>query len=516
MSLRSKSISRNMIVSLINQVVTLVAGLVVQRYILVAYGSTYNGLTSLVTQIMSYLVLLEAGLGAASTQALYKPLGEKDWKRASGIMSATAISYRNVGFMFSGLLVGGALLVPIIASGEVDFILAALLTLLTGGSYVFTYLVSGKYAAFLTADRKSYVRSLISTVTTIMSAVLRIIALNNGQDILFVQSIGLGCSILHGVVTILYVKRKYPLLNLREKPDFGAIGKRWNVFVHQIAGIVVNHTDILILSVVDTLKQVSVYSAYNMIYSHLGTFVQSTFMQAPQGDFGQLYNTDKKAFEKLYAFYETMFTVILFIIATLALLLTLPFIRLYTANVADVEYIDIWLPVLFVAIFIMNQVRASAIITVNAAGAFKETQWGAIVEAVINIVVSLSLFFFTDLGMKGLLLGTVASYLFRTVDVISYVYRKLIDRSIGRFLRLVFANVVALGVLVLVFYIWHPIEATSYFDWFVRAVVLGIITVFTYVVFNFLINFRDTRDMLARIINKFYKKRRIKGKEDNR
>ena len=115
MKLGKRSMSRNMVTSLISQAVTLVAGLVVQRYILLAYGSTYNGLTSLVTQIMSYLVLLEAGL-------------------------------------------------------------------------------------------------------------------------------------------------------------------------------VVNHTDILILSIVDTLKQVSVYSAYNMIYSHLGTVVQTTFMQAPQGDFGQLYS----------------------------------------------------------------------------------------------------------------------------------------------------------------------------------------------------------------------------------
>ena len=43
---------------------------------------------------ISYLVLLEAGLGAASTQALYKPLSENDWDKAGSIMSATAKSYR--------------------------------------------------------------------------------------------------------------------------------------------------------------------------------------------------------------------------------------------------------------------------------------------------------------------------------------------------------------------------------------------------------------------------------------
>lgn len=492
-----------MVASLMCQAVTLIAGLVVQRYILVAYGSTYNGLTTLVTQIMSYLVLLEAGLGAASTQALYKPLGEGNWNRASEIMSATAVSYRNVGWMFSGLLVGGSLIVPLIARGEVEFAVAAFLTLLTGGSHIFTYMISGKYAAFLTADRKTYVRYVCTTVTTLLSAVLRVIALVSGCGILFVQAISLACALLNGVAVTLYVRRRYPLLDRRAKPDFGAIGKRWNVLVHQIAGLVVNHTDILILSIVDTLKQVSVYGAYNMIYSHLGTVVQSTFAQAPQGDFGQLYNKDKKAFERLYASYETMLTVLLFVVSTLALLLTLPFIRLYTAGITDVDYIDVWLPVLFVAVFLMNQIRTPALLTINAAGAFKETQWGAIVEAVINITVSLALFFLTDLGMKGLLLGTVASYLFRTVDVISFVYRRLIDRSIWRFLRLILANLVALGAIAAVFYVWRPVEASSYVAWFLWAMAMGVATVAVYGVCNLLINFRDTKEMLAGILHKF-------------
>ena len=502
MSSRSKSISRNMVISLISQAVTLIAGLVVQRYILLSFGSTYNGLTSLVNQIMSYLVLLESGIGAASTQAFYKPLGEGDWDRTSGIMKATAISYRNVGFMFSGMLVGGALIVPLIASGEVDFALAAFLTILSGGSHIFSYMVSGKYSAFLTADRKNYVRSLFTIVTTSLSAILRVIALMNGYNILFVQAIALCCTILNGFMITLYVRRKYPQINRRAAPDFSAISKRWNVLVHQIAGLVVTNTDILILSIADTLKRVSVYNSYNMIYSHLGTVVQSTFVQAPQGDFGQLYNTDKKAYEKLYASYETMLTVLLFIIATLALLLTLPFIRLYTAGITDIEYIDRWLPVLFVVIFLMNYLRTPTLLTIIAAGAFKETQRGAIIEVVINIVVSLTLFFFTDLGMKGLLIGTVVSYLFRTGDVITFVYRKLIERHIGQFLRLIFANLVAFVVLALAFYVWKPIEVDSYLSWFIWAIIIGVVTVATYLAFNLLINFRDTREMLTGVLNK--------------
>ena len=71
-------------------------------------------------------------------------------------------------------------------------------------------------------------------------------------------------------------------------------------------------------------------------------------------------------------------------------------------------YVDFWLPVLFAAILLMNHIRVPAILVINAKGDFKETQKGAVIESVINIVVSLLLFLLTDLGMYGLLLGSAS------------------------------------------------------------------------------------------------------------
>ena len=436
-----------MLSSLLCKAVTLVTGLVVQRYILLAYGSSYNGLTSLITQVMSYLVLLEAGLGTASTQAFYKPLNDGDWDKISGIMKATAISYRRVAYMFIALLLGGSMLIPIAAHGDIEFTVAALLTLVSGASHIFTYMFSGKYAAFLSAERKMHIRYSLTIFVTVLSAVLRIIALKQGAGILTVQLIHLLCTLISCVVLTLYVIKKYPLIKRNVIPDFAAIKKRWNVLIHQLAGLVVNHTDIMILSFASTLRQVSVYSTYNMVYGQLGTIVQSTFVQAPQGDFGRLYAKDKNAFERLYATYETLLTVLLFVISTVALIMTLPFIKLYTAGITDVVYVDVWLPILFVAVFLMNHIRTPMLLTINISGKFKETQKGAILEMIINLVVSIALFAFTDLGMKALLLGTVISFIYRSTDIILYTYRNLIDRSIFKFLRLVAVNALAMVVL---------------------------------------------------------------------
>ena len=57
----NKSLSINMVTSVLSRIVVLITGLIVQHFILQAYGSTLNGLTSSITQVMSYLVLFEAG-----------------------------------------------------------------------------------------------------------------------------------------------------------------------------------------------------------------------------------------------------------------------------------------------------------------------------------------------------------------------------------------------------------------------------------------------------------------------
>ena len=54
----------------------------------------------------------------------------------------------------------------------------------------------------------------------------------------------------------------------------------------------------MILTIFADLKIVSVYGVYNLVFSQLSATVQSTFMTAPQANFGQLYNKDRMKFEK--------------------------------------------------------------------------------------------------------------------------------------------------------------------------------------------------------------------------
>lgn len=492
-----KSLSKNVVMTIIARLVTLFTGLIVQRRILVAYGSTLNGLTSSITQVMSYLVILEAGLGTASIQALYLPLSQKNWDKVSGIVTATGKEYRRIAFAFSLGLIGAAVLIPLAVAGQIEFALASALTLITGGSYIVSYIFGGKYKALLNADRKLYVLHIADSLSILLSCVLRVMALDAGYGIVAVQSINLLCVLCKNIGYVAFVKRKYNTINYSAKPDLKAVNKRWNVLVHNLAGLVVNHTDIIILTIFADLKLVSLYGVYNLVFAQLSTMVQSTFMQAPQSNFGHLFHEDRERFEKYYGIYETGFSILLFVVTTISLILIIPFVSLYTRGVNDINYIDPNLAILFALILLMNQIRIPSLITISVAGAFKETQNGAIIEAVINITVSLLLYFLTPLGLYGLLIGTVCSYVFRTSDVIAYVYRHLVNRSIYRLVRLLTVNAVTAAGLYVVFIMRLPVNTNSYIGWVLKAIVVSLIVTMTFGLVNYLFNKEDTKELFG-------------------
>lgn len=495
-----KSLSKNIIASVITRIIALISGLIVQQRILLVYGSDLNGLTSSITQIMSYLVIFEAGLGAASIQALYKPLSENNWKDTSGILVATGKAYRKIATIFFIVLSIVSMIYPILVANEIKYSIAAALTFITGGSYIVAYIFGAKYKVLLDANRKIYVVQTMEGASVLLSCILRVIAMNNGAGIVLVQMVHLCCVALKNGGFILYVKKNYSV-DYSVKPIMNAINKRWNVLVHNLSGLVVNHTDILILTIFSSLKYVSIYSVYNMIYGQISNMIQTVFIQAPQASFGKLFFENKNRFILAYKVYEICYTGLLFLLTSVAIIMTTSFISLYTRSVIDVTYSDKYLPLLFGIILLMNALRVPAIMVINISGSFKETQRGAIFEAIINIAVSLTLFFATPLKLYGLLIGTFCSYLYRTFDVIWFVYRKVLKISIVSYIKNFIVNILITVLFILMLYFLYPLSAKSYFTWALTALAICIVLGIAYLGINFLINFKYMKQARILLMN---------------
>mgnify|MGYP001035014822 CR=1 FL=1 len=60
---RTQKFALNSLTSMISQIVVMAAGMITPRLMIATYGSEMNGLVSSLNQFISYLTLVEAGIG---------------------------------------------------------------------------------------------------------------------------------------------------------------------------------------------------------------------------------------------------------------------------------------------------------------------------------------------------------------------------------------------------------------------------------------------------------------------
>ena len=191
--------------------------------------------------------------------------------------------------------------------------------------------------------------------------------------------------------------------------------------------------------------------------------LMTSFSNGLTAGFGEVIAKKEDAvLKKSYSSYEYMYMVILFIVIACMGVLILPFIRIYTINLEDVSYVRPVLAVLFTLIVLMQNVRIPGLTIICAAGHYKETRRQAILEAVLHLVVSLSLVW--KFGMAGVLMGTVCSYGYRSCDIVLYNNKYLIKGSGKRSFIRIFRNGLAAGVLMWLGLLLIPQEMTSFFS----------------------------------------------------
>ena len=416
----------NIFFGLLSQIISIALGIIIPRLVLVSLGSESNGLLSSVNQALVYLSLLEAGIGTATLQALYKPVAEEDKSSINQIMAATNIYYKRVGLYYFIATLSLAIIYPIVVNSSLSYFTIFSVILLSGLSQVINFFFQGKYRILMQVEGKNYILTNLGTIINAFTSISKIILLLLGYDIIVLQLMYFIFSLLQMIYIMKYIKKNYKWLDLSVTPNYDAISQKNSVLIHQISGLIFQNTDVLILTVACGLKVVSVYSMYVMLFGMIGTTI-STINSGVSFAMGQAYNTDKKKFNILYNAFETYNMSLTFSLYCVATIFIIPFLKLYTAGVTDVNYFDKLLPYLFVATYLLSNGRSAAQRVIEYAGHFKLTQDRSIIESVINVIVSLV--GVVKFGMYGVLLGTIAALLYRTNDMILYSSKKLLKRS---------------------------------------------------------------------------------------
>lgn len=110
---------------------------------------------------------------------------------------------------------------------------------------------------------------------------------------------------------------------------------------------------------------------YVMLFGMVGTAV-SAINGSVSFVLGQTYHTDRAHFLRLYRAFETYNMALTFALYLTADVFILPFLKLYTAGVTDISYLDPVLPHLFVCTYLLSNGRAAAQRVIEYAGHFQK------------------------------------------------------------------------------------------------------------------------------------------------
>ena len=415
----------NILTNFISEAVTVLLGIIIPRLVLVNLGSEANGLLTSITNILRYVALLEAGVGTAALQSLYGPAAKDDRDSIRSILAATDRFYRRTGFVYAAVVLLLTFVFPFTIRSELPKTEIMGVLFLSGIPGVITYFFQGKFTIFLKAEGKNYVLTLLTTLTLILTSIGKIILLVLGFNLVALQLITLLFNIAQVIFIMSYMKRHYPWLELDVKPDYDAISKSKNALVHQVATLIFFNMDVLILTYFCGLKTASVYSMYATMFGIVSLMI--TNFNGVDFILGQSFNTDRERYLKLQDTFEIYNMALTFSLFCVAGIFILPFMKLYTAGVTDINYIDKYLPYLMISTYLMSNGRAASSQAIDFAQHFKQTQGRAILESCINLVFSLVGVYY--LGIYGVLIGTAAALLYRTNDMILYASRRILHRS---------------------------------------------------------------------------------------
>lgn len=409
------------------QVSTAVCGFILPPFVVRTFGSEVNGMVASISQFIACLNLVEAGIGGAAVASLYRPLAEGDTGRRNAILSAAAVFYRKSGCVFVFLVLLLALVYPLAVGGEVDRGQAGLMVLVLGITGAAEFFLIGKYRVLLTADRKVSVISAVQMLALLASTLLSVALIKVGCGIVMVKFASALVYMGRYCLLSLYVYKTYTGVNFHAAHDVDAVSQSKNVLVHQVCGFVVSYSPIIIVTLFCSLTEVSIYAIYAMIFSAIINFLNS-FCTGMQNFFGELFVTDSlDVLREKFSSYETAFFILMCWFFGMTYQLVMPFIRLYTARMTDANYIHPSLGLFFIVRGILDCLKSPASQLINGAGHFKQTQGRSILEASINIVCSI--LFTIRMGFVGVVLGSICSYLYRSIDIICYAYRYILHTS---------------------------------------------------------------------------------------
>lgn len=466
---RTVAFAKNTASSLILQLVTVIVGFTIPFVIIGTYGSETNGLISSLMQFVAYIQLVEAGISAAAIVKLYAPLAKGDIDEVSGIVSSAKVFYYQSGGIFTALILALAALYPVFIVVEgLNPLDIFVLVLALGATGFLDFFLLGKYRVLLTATQHNWVIQLATFLYKILYVAVVVLFARPDVSVTFVYVIAIVPIIVRSVVLVVYVRRHFPDVDFKKKGKRVKLEQHWDALFLQILAAVQNGAPIIIATfILNDLVMVSVFSIYMLIANGLQSALNS-FTQGTQASFGDVIaRGQSETLKTTFREFQALSYGVSGITCGVAFVLVMPFVWLYTNLVADVNYIYPLIGFLAIANVLLYHLKTPQGLLVMAAGLYRDTRLQTLLQTIILLVGSIGLGFLW--GIPGILLGICLSNIYRDIDLMFYIPKKVTHTSPWETLRFMLLAIVICVAVVLPYLLLGFIPA-DWIQWIISGV----------------------------------------------
>jgi O-antigen/teichoic acid export membrane protein len=422
--MRVKHAKRNVIYGITTYVFLMVLTFVNRKIFINLLGEDMAGLQGLLLNILSFLNLVESGVGMAIMFSLYKPFAEDDRPQIKGILGLYSKIYRVSGsvLLIVGLLLSNYLGIFVKNQISLDYVQLCFIFYVidTSMTYFFSY-----KTCLLYASQNGYVISLWDFVFKFLRYTVQIAVLFIFKSFLVFIIVQLITNLMYFITINLIVNKKFSWIR-EEKP--GEVRGKENIiknikalFIHKIGSFVVFSTDNILISYFLNLRTVALFTNYNMILSFCSNFTNKIFdgINASIGNLLAEKNNEKsyEVFKRIFFFNFWMSS----------------FICIALYNTID-SFIVIWLGEKFIidrtvlTVLLINLYITTMRMSVDrfkeSGGLYYADRYAPFFEVTINLVFSIILV--KKIGLAGVFIGTLISNL----SVVFWIKPKIVFNNV--------------------------------------------------------------------------------------
>ena len=464
---------KNFISSLVNQIVHTLSGLIIPRLMIASFGSEVNGLVTSIGQFLSFISLLEGGLGAVVLAELYKPIEDGDKDKIKKILIACQKFFTQLSVWFVVYTIILTIVYSLSVKESYSISFTSSLIIILAWTTVAQYLFSITQRLYLQATQKLYIVNNVGTISMIGSILLTIIMLKLFPEIRLMKLVASLLFFLQPFIYNHYVGKEVNIKGYLKTPnDRSVLRNRWSGFAQNLSHFINVNTDVMLITFFSTFANVSVYTVHLMAANAIRNVLVS-IISSYQSALGKYIaqNRIDVLRERFFRFTNAIWAVCIVLFCTCLQLIN-PFVTLYTKGVNDANYYQPLFALIIVLATFIYCIREPFRFLILAAGKFKETNFGSIMEAALNIIISVVLV--NIYGLVGVAIGTFVAISYRMIYFMLFLKKNILHVRLREYLPHLAKMIVIIGVNIIAYYT-VKIQITSIVSFVIHGILIVVI-----------------------------------------